>query len=57
MKDHDDLQAFFIQLVKDFLDVDSPGARLDFLACPLAQSNDALEIMQILEELTRVGFF
>lgn len=54
VKDHDDLQAFFIQLVKDFLDVDSPGARLDFLACPLAQSNDALEIMQILEELTRV---
>ena len=56
VRDLDDLQDFFTELVKVCLDVDSPGARLDFLACPLTQSNDASEIVQILEDLTHVGF-
>ena len=56
VKELEELQNFFTELVKVCLDVDSPGARLDFLACPLAQSNDALEILQILEDLTHVGF-
>lgn len=56
VRDLEDLQDFFTELVKVCLDVDSPGARLDFLACPLIQSSDALEIVQILEDLTHVGF-
>ena len=55
MKDVDDLQNFFLQLVKDFLDANSPGARLDFLSCPLTQSSDALEIVQFLEDLVNVS--
>ncbi|XP_029199657.2 uncharacterized protein LOC114964483 isoform X1 [Acropora millepora] len=55
VKDVDDLQNFFLQLVKDFLDANSPGARLDFLSCPLAQSSDALEIVQFLEDLVNVS--
>ena len=55
MKDLDDLQDFFLRLMKDFLDVNSPGARLDFLACPLAHSSDALEIAQFLEDLINVS--
>ena len=55
VKEVDELQSFFTELVKLCLDVDSPGARLDFLACPLTQSPDALEILQILEDLTHVS--
>ena len=57
VKEVDELQSFFTELVKLCLDVDSPGARLDFLACPLTQSPDALEILQILEDLTHVSVF
>ena len=56
VKDLDELQNFFTELVKVCLDADSPGARLDFLACPLTQSNDALEIVEILEGLTQVSY-
>lgn len=57
VKEVDELQSFFTELVKVCLDVDSPGARLDFLACPLTQSPDALEILKILEDLTHVSVF
>ena len=57
VKEVDELQSFFTELVKLCLDVDSPGTRLDFLACPLTQSPDALEILQILEDLTHVSVF
>ncbi len=56
VKDLDELQNFFTELVKTCLDAASPGARLDFLACPLTQSNDVLEIVEILEGLTQVCY-
>ena len=57
VKELDELQNFFTELVKLCLDADSPGARLDFLACPLIQSSDVLEIVEILEGLTQVGWY
>ena len=55
VKELEELQSFFTELVKLCLDVDAPGARLDFLACPLSQSSDATEIVEMLEGLTQVG--
>ena len=54
LKEDDELKNFFSQLVKACLDTDSPGARLDFLACPLFHT-DALEILELLQGFTKVG--
>lgn len=55
VKELKELQNFFVEIVKLCLDVDSPGARLDFLACPLSHSSDAKEIVEMLEGLTQVA--
>lgn len=55
VKELKELQNFFVEIVKLCLDVDSPGARLDFLACPLSHSSDAKEIVEMLEGLTQVS--
>ena len=46
------MQQFFTDIVGTCLDQENPNTRIDFLACPLAQNNDAL---QFIETMTRIS--
>ncbi len=53
--EHKPLRTLFVNLVEHHLDLTWPNARLDFLACSVAQNSDGALIAQEISDTVKVS--